>query len=93
MLSQTSQFCTTPSQIAICSVSVAQNDEAELDAEVSLPIILETYRALADFKKSNRGELSLKKGDIVEVLCSFVGIPCLRIGGLIRMNVLELAGC
>lgn len=37
-------------------------------AEITGPIILETYRAIADFKKSSKYELSLMVGDLLEIV-------------------------
>uniref|UniRef100_A0A8C7YFR2 Neutrophil cytosolic factor 1 n=1 Tax=Oryzias sinensis TaxID=183150 RepID=A0A8C7YFR2_9TELE len=37
-------------------------------AEISGPIILDTYRVIADFEKTSKHELNLQDGDLVEIL-------------------------
>ena len=36
--------------------------------QISGPMILQQYRVLVDYKKSNKGELSVKADDVVEVV-------------------------
>ena len=44
-----------------------QPEEDKALEEISQPILLEAFKALADYKKANRNEINLKKGDVVEV--------------------------
>lgn len=37
-------------------------------ADITGPIILQTYRAIADYEKNSRTEMALKTGDMVEVV-------------------------
>lgn len=36
--------------------------------EISGPIILDTYRAIADFTKTSKHEINLHAGDLVEIV-------------------------
>lgn len=37
-------------------------------ADITGPIVLQTYRAIADYEKSSTSEMSLKAGDMVDVV-------------------------
>lgn len=37
-------------------------------SEISAPIILDTYRVIADFEKSTKYEITLHTGDLVEIV-------------------------
>lgn len=37
-------------------------------SEISGPIILDTYRAIADFTKTSKHEINLHAGDLVEIV-------------------------
>ena len=49
------------------SLCVQDEEESKEPEAISQPIMLESYRALADYKKVNKNEINLRKGDIVEV--------------------------
>lgn len=37
-------------------------------ADITGPIVLQTYRAIADYEKSSTSEMALKAGDMVDVV-------------------------
>ena len=39
-----------------------------LASEISGPIILDTYRVIADFPKTSKYEIELRTGDLVEIV-------------------------
>ncbi|XP_035761312.1 neutrophil cytosol factor 1 [Neolamprologus brichardi] len=47
---------------------VSRDQARDVASEISAPIILDTYRVIADFEKSTKYEITLHTGDLVEIV-------------------------
>ena len=64
--------------------SLIQSNFCSVAENISGPVMLEQYVAIADYKKQNRNEVSMVAGDIVEVIdknengkfCILYFLPC-----------------
>lgn len=48
--------------------------------DITGPIVLQTYRAIADYEKSSKSEMALKAGDMVDVVEKGESGTCLSLG-------------
>uniref|UniRef100_A0A8C6L9Y0 Neutrophil cytosolic factor 1 n=1 Tax=Nothobranchius furzeri TaxID=105023 RepID=A0A8C6L9Y0_NOTFU len=55
-------------------------------SEISGPIILDTYRVVADFEKTTKYEIALHIGDFVEIVEKNENVPCVPAGELYVTN-------
>ncbi|KAM4760048.1 neutrophil cytosol factor 1 isoform 6-T6 [Cyanocitta cristata] len=58
----------TDSQIKKPEVFLLPKDSKKNPTDITGPIVLQTYRAIADYEKSSTSEMSLKAGDMVDVV-------------------------
>ncbi len=49
---------------------IDDDEDIAKDVAVSGPMVLERYRVLAEYKRQNKTEINLKKGDRVRRTCS-----------------------
>ncbi|NWI68631.1 NCF1 factor, partial [Todus mexicanus] len=58
----------TDSQIKKPEVFILPKDAKKTLTDITGPIVLQTYRAIADYEKSSTSEMALKAGDMVDVV-------------------------
>ncbi|KAM6110768.1 neutrophil cytosol factor 1 [Pterocles gutturalis] len=58
----------TDSQIRKPEVFLLPKDAKKNSSDITGPIVLQTYRAIADYEKSSTSEMALKAGDMVDVV-------------------------
>ncbi|NWR39665.1 NCF1 factor, partial [Tachuris rubrigastra] len=58
----------TDSQIKKPEVFLLPKDSKQSLTDITGPIVLQTYRAIADYEKSSTSEMALKTGDMVDVV-------------------------
>ncbi|XP_072738125.1 neutrophil cytosol factor 1 isoform X2 [Ciconia boyciana] len=58
----------TDSQIKKPEVFLLPKDAKKNSTDITGPIVLQTYRAIADYEKSSTSEMALKAGDMVDVV-------------------------
>ncbi|NXV71132.1 NCF1 factor, partial [Atlantisia rogersi] len=58
----------TDSQIKKPEVFLLPKDAKKNVSDITGPIVLQTYRAIADYEKSSTSEMALKAGDMVDVV-------------------------
>ncbi|XP_017679546.1 PREDICTED: neutrophil cytosol factor 1 isoform X1 [Lepidothrix coronata] len=58
----------TDSQIKKPEVFLLPKDSKQSLTDITGPIVLQTYRAIADYEKSSTSEMALKAGDMVDVV-------------------------
>ncbi|NXP40403.1 NCF1 factor, partial [Leiothrix lutea] len=58
----------TDSQIKKPEVFLLPKDSKKNPTDITGPIVLQTYRAIADYEKSSTSEMALKAGDMVDVV-------------------------
>uniref|UniRef100_A0A8B9TLB9 Neutrophil cytosolic factor 1 n=1 Tax=Anas platyrhynchos TaxID=8839 RepID=A0A8B9TLB9_ANAPL len=58
----------TDSQIKKPEVFLLPKDAKKNASDITGPIILQTYRAIADYEKSSKSEMALKAGDMVDIV-------------------------
>uniref|UniRef100_A0A8C3NB28 Uncharacterized protein n=1 Tax=Geospiza parvula TaxID=87175 RepID=A0A8C3NB28_GEOPR len=58
----------TDSQIKKPEVFLLPKDSKKNPTDITGPIVLQTYRAIADYEKSSTSEMALKAGDLVDVV-------------------------
>ncbi|XP_010071229.1 PREDICTED: neutrophil cytosol factor 1, partial [Pterocles gutturalis] len=61
-------LCSDPSRIRKPEVFLLPKDAKKNSSDITGPIVLQTYRAIADYEKSSTSEMALKAGDMVDVV-------------------------